>query len=35
MQKFQNIPSLSPNYCGPLRDTETSKYFLEIFTMQL
>ena len=27
MQKFQNILSLSPNQCGPLRDTKTSKYF--------
>ena len=32
MQKFQNILSLSPNHCSPLRDTKTSEFF---FTMQL
>ena len=35
MQKFQNILSLSPNHCGPLRDTKTSNFFHRVFTMQL
>ena len=32
MQKFQNILSLSPNHCGPLRDTKTSKFFSHSFS---
>ena len=34
MQKFQNSLILSPNHCGPLRDTKTSNYS-DCFTMQL
>ena len=31
MKKFQNILSLSPNYCGPSRDTKTSIFFHTVF----
>ena len=31
MQKFQNILSLSPNNCGPLRDTKISNFFHTVF----
>ena len=32
MKKFQNILSLSPNYCGPSRDTKTSIFFPHSFS---
>ena len=31
MQKFRNILSLSPNNCGPLRDTKISNFFHTVF----
>ena len=34
MQKFKNILRLSPNHC-PSRDTKTSIFFTQFFTMQL
>ena len=32
MQKSQNIQSLSPSHCGPLRDTKTSKFLSHSFS---
>ena len=32
MQKSQNIQSLSPSHCGPLRDTKTNKFLSHSFS---
>ena len=32
MQKYQNILSVIPNHCGPLRNTKTSKFFSHNFS---